>query len=103
MLQLLGSDNWGRLSEPAVDRLFEQQKVELDEQKRAQLVRELQKEVIQKAWWTPGLWWTRLEVRSARIHNYEPMPSHWMNPRLEEVWHTARSEHHCQRKVSGSF
>jgi ABC-type transport system substrate-binding protein len=49
----LGSDNWGRLSEPAVDRLFEQ--VELDEQKRAQLVRELQKEVLKKAWWIPGL------------------------------------------------
>jgi peptide/nickel transport system substrate-binding protein len=80
------SNNWGRFSEPAVDTLFEQQKVELDEQKRAKLVRELQKEVIKKAWWIPGLWWTRLEVRSARLRNYEPMPSHWMNRRLEDVW-----------------
>ncbi len=80
------SDNWGRFSEPAVDQLFEQQKVELDEPKRAQLVRELQKEVLKKAWWIPGLWWTRLEVRSARLRNYEPMPSHWMNRRLEDVW-----------------
>lgn len=80
------SNNWGRFSDPVVDKLFEQQKVELDEQKRAQIVRELQKEVIKKTWWIPGLWWTRLEVRSARIHNYTPMPSHWMNRRLEDVW-----------------
>jgi peptide/nickel transport system substrate-binding protein len=84
------SNNWGRFRDPAVDQLFERQKVERDEQKRAQLVRELQQEVITKAWWIPGLWWTRLEVRSARIHNYEPMPSHWMNRRLEDVWLSAK-------------
>ena len=70
--------------------MFEQQKVELAEQKRVQLVRELQKEAIKKAWWIPGLWWTRLDVRSAHIHNYEPMPSHWMNRRLEDVWLSER-------------
>lgn len=80
------SNNWGRFSDPAVDALFEQQKTERDESKRAQLVRELQRIVLQKTWWIPGLWWTRLEVRSARMHNYTPMPSHWMNRRLEDVW-----------------
>jgi hypothetical protein len=73
-----------------IDQLFAQQKVERDEHKRAQLVRALQQEVIKKAWWIPGLWWMRLEVRSARIHNYEPMPSHWMNRRLEDVWLSAK-------------
>ena len=81
-----GSPNWGRFSQPSADTLFEQQKVELDEQKRVQLVKEMQKEVLKHAWWLPGLWWTRLEVRSARIKNYEPMPSHWLNRRLEDVW-----------------
>ena len=85
-----GSENWGRFSEPAVDTLFDQQKVELDEQKRVQLVKELQKEVLKKTWWIPGLWATRLEVRSARIRNYEPMPSHWMNRQLEDVWLTEK-------------
>ena len=41
-------------------------------------------------WVIPGLWWTRLEVRSARIRNYEPMPSHWLNRRLEDVWLTEK-------------
>jgi ABC-type transport system substrate-binding protein len=80
------SANYGRFSDPVIDKLFEQQKVEVNEQKRIQLVKELQKDLLQKAWWVSGLWWTRAEVRSSRIHNYEPMPSHWMNRRLEDVW-----------------
>jgi ABC-type transport system substrate-binding protein len=78
--------NYGRFSDPVIDKLFEQQKVELDEQKRVQLNKELQKALIKKAWWLPGLWWTRAEVRSSRIRNYEPHPNHWMNRRLEDVW-----------------
>jgi peptide/nickel transport system substrate-binding protein len=81
-----GSENWGRFSDPVVDKLFEQQKVELDEQKRIQLARDMQKEIMKKSWWLPVLWWSRAEVRSAKIRNYEPMPNHWMNRRLEDVW-----------------
>jgi ABC-type transport system substrate-binding protein len=81
-----GSENWGRFSDPVVDKLFEQQKVELDEQKRIQLAKEMQQEIMKKAWWLPGLWWSRAEVRSSRIRNYEPHPNHWMNRRLEDVW-----------------
>jgi peptide/nickel transport system substrate-binding protein len=80
------SENWGRFSDPVVDKLFEQQKVELDEQKRIQLARDMQKEIMQKSWWLPGIWWSRAEVRSSRIRNYEPHPNHWMNRRLEDVW-----------------
>jgi peptide/nickel transport system substrate-binding protein len=80
------STNYGRFSDPVIDKLFEQQKVELDEQKRIHLAKELQKELIKKAWWLPCLSWTRAEVRSARIRNYDPMPNHWMNRRLEDVW-----------------
>ena len=68
-----------------IDKLFAQQKVELDEQTRIQTMKELQKEVIKKAWFLPGLWWSRAEVRSP-IRNYEPHPNHWMNRRLEDVW-----------------
>ena len=80
------SINYGRFSDPVLDKLFEQQKVELDEQKRIDLAKELQKELIRKAWWMPSLAWTRGEVRSAKIRNYTPMPNHWMNRRLEDVW-----------------
>jgi peptide/nickel transport system substrate-binding protein len=81
-----GSFNWSRISVPAVDALYDRQKIEMDEQKRSALVKEMQKRILEKAWWIPGAWWTRLEVRSARIRNYEPHPSHHLNRRLEDVW-----------------
>ena len=78
--------NWGRFSEPMADALFDQQKTEMNAEKRIQLVKEMQKRVLEKAWWIPGGWWTRIEVRSARIRNYEPHPAHHQNRRLEDVW-----------------
>ena len=79
-------------SDPMIDALFAQQSREMDEQKRIQLVKEIDKRVLQKAWRIHGLWNTRLEVRSARIRNYEPQPSHWMNRRFEDVWLAERYE-----------
>ncbi len=80
------SPNWGRFSDPEVDELYKQQQIATDPQKRIELVKELQRKVIGKANWLPGLWWTRIEVRSSKIKNYEPHHSHWMNRRLEDVW-----------------
>jgi peptide/nickel transport system substrate-binding protein len=80
------TQNFGRFSEPIADALFEQQKTEVNPQKRIQLVKEMQKAILQKVWWIPTLWWTRAEVRSARIRNYEPLPAHHQNRRLEDVW-----------------
>jgi peptide/nickel transport system substrate-binding protein len=80
------SENWGRFSDPVVDKLYEQQSREMDPQKRIQLVKELDKRVLEKVWRIQGLWNTRLEVRSAKLRNYEPHPSHWMNRRFEDVW-----------------
>jgi peptide/nickel transport system substrate-binding protein len=79
-------ENWGRFSDPMIDGLFAQQSREMNEQRRIELVKEIDKRVLQKAWRIQGLWNTRLEVRSARIRNYEPQPSHWMNRRFEDVW-----------------
>jgi peptide/nickel transport system substrate-binding protein len=81
-----GTGNDGLISDPVVDELFEKQKVELDEQKRIELVREAQRRVLSKALWIPGLWWKRIETRSALIQNYEPMHYHHMNRRMEDVW-----------------
>jgi peptide/nickel transport system substrate-binding protein len=81
-----GSINYSRFSEPLVDALYEQQRKEMNEQKRIPLVKEMQKRVLEKAWWTPYLWWTRIEVRSARIRNYEPHPAHHLNRRFEDLW-----------------
>ena len=62
----------------------------LDEANRIKQAKDMQRRIIEKAHWIPGLWWTRLEVRSARIKNYEPHHSHWMNRSLEDVWMTKK-------------
>ena len=79
-------ENWGRMSDPVVDDLFALQSKELNEAKRIQLVKQMSKRVLEKAWRIQGLWTTRLEVRTARLRNYEPMPSHWNNRRFEDAW-----------------
>jgi peptide/nickel transport system substrate-binding protein len=84
------SENWGRMSDPVVDQLFAAQSKEMDEQKRIQLVKELQKRILERAWRISGGFTTRLEVRTARLRNYEPMPSHWNNRRFEDVWLAAK-------------
>jgi len=81
-----GTGNYGLISDPEVDALYKKQQVELDEQKRIELVQEAQRKVLSKMLWMPGLWWTRIETRSALIKNYEPMHYHHMNRRMEDVW-----------------
>ena len=44
-----GPSNWGRFKDPVVDQLFERQKVERDAQKRAQLVQDMQKRIVERA------------------------------------------------------
>jgi ABC-type transport system substrate-binding protein len=83
-------ENWGRMSDPVVDDLFSMQSKEMNEAKRIQLVKQMAKRVLEKAWRVSGLWTTRLEVRTARLRNYEPLPSHWNNRRFEDVWLTAK-------------
>jgi len=80
------SSNWGRFSDPVVDKLFEQQAREMDEKKRLELVQQIDRRLLEKVWRVQGLWANRLEVRLARIRNYTPQPSHWLNRRFEDVW-----------------
>jgi peptide/nickel transport system substrate-binding protein len=80
------SSNWGRVSDPVVDKLFEQQAREMDEAKRVQLAKQIDRRILEKAWRIQGLWATRPEVRSAKIRNYKPQPCQWMNRRFEDVW-----------------
>ena len=79
-------ENYGRFSDPVVDKLFDQQSRETDEAKRIPLVRQMSTRLLEKAWRIQGLFYSRIEVRSARMRNYEPHPSHHMNRRFEDVW-----------------
>jgi peptide/nickel transport system substrate-binding protein len=80
------SGNHGRFSDPVVDELFQQQAKEMNEPKRIQFVKQIDRRILEKVWRIQGLWTNRMEVRIAQIRNYEPHPSHWANRRFEDVW-----------------
>ena len=80
------TQNWGRFSEPRIDDLFSRQARSLDPVERHRLVNELQKIVLENAYYIPGLWWTRNLVHWAKVKNYVAPPNHYTNQKLQDVW-----------------
>jgi peptide/nickel transport system substrate-binding protein len=78
--------NYGRFSDPAIDDLFSRQARATDPTERKKLVIELQKRVLEQAYYMPGLWWTRRVVHWAKVKNYVAPPSHYTNQKLQDVW-----------------
>src|SRR5262245_6264183 len=52
------TQNWGRYSDPVIDDLFSRQARSLDRNERKRLITELEKRVLENAYYMPGLWWT---------------------------------------------
>jgi peptide/nickel transport system substrate-binding protein len=80
------SSNYGRVSDPVLDDLFSRQARTLDHGERKKLVIEMQKRVLEQAYYMPGLWWTRRVVHWAKVKNYVAPPSHYTNQKLQDVW-----------------
>ena len=78
--------NLGRYSDPVRDDLFVRQARTLDPVERKKLIVELQKRVLEQAYYMPGLWWTRNVVHWAKVKNYVAPPSHYTNQKLQDVW-----------------
>jgi peptide/nickel transport system substrate-binding protein len=78
--------NWGRFSNPAIDDLFARQSRVLDANERKRMVHQIQKMVIENAYYIPGLWWSRNVVHWAKVKNYVAPPSHYTNQKLQDVW-----------------
>jgi len=80
------TQNWGRYSDPGLDDLFARQARALDHAEREKLIREIQKVVLENAYYMPGLWWMRNVVHWAKVKNYVAPPSHYTNQKLQDVW-----------------
>src|SRR5262244_726330 len=51
--------NWGRINDPVIGDLYSRQARAIDPVERKKAVIELQKRVLDNAYYLPGLWWTR--------------------------------------------
>jgi peptide/nickel transport system substrate-binding protein len=80
------SANYGRFSDPMLDDLFSRQARAIDPAERKKLVHELQRRVLDQAYYMPGLWWTRRVVHLSKVKNYVAPPSHYTNQKLQDVW-----------------
>jgi len=80
------TQNWGRFSDPRADDLFSRQARSLDPAERKKVIIDLQKIVLENAYYMPGLWWTRNVVHWAKLKNYVAPPSHYTNQKLQDVW-----------------
>src|SRR5713101_8134891 len=78
--------NWSRFSNPGVEDLFARQARGLDPAERRKLVIELQKIVLENAYYMPGLWSMRNLVHWAKVKNYVAPPSIFTNQKLQDVW-----------------
>jgi len=80
------TQNWGRFSDPQVDDLFSRQARSLDPAERKKLITQLEKRVLEKAYFMPGLWWSRNLVHWSKVKNYVAPPNHYTNQKLQDVW-----------------
>src|SRR5215470_11963231 len=80
------TQNWGRFSDPRIDDLFSRQARTLDPGERKRLINEMEKIVVENAYYIPGLWWSRNLVHWAKVKNYVAPPNHYTNQKLQDVW-----------------
>jgi peptide/nickel transport system substrate-binding protein len=80
------TQNWGRFSDPRVDDLFSRQARTLDPAERRRLINEMEKIVLENAYFMPGLWWSRNLVHWTKVKNYIAPPNHYTNQKLQDVW-----------------
>jgi peptide/nickel transport system substrate-binding protein len=80
------TQNWGRFSDPRVDDLFSRQARTLDPVERKRLMNEMEKIVLENAYFMPGLWWSRNLVHWTKVKNYIAPPNHYTNQKLQDVW-----------------
>ena len=79
-------NNWGRFSDPRIDDLFSRQARTLDPAERKRLINEVEKIVLENAYYIDGLWWRRAVVHWAKVKNYVAPPNHYSNQKLQDVW-----------------
>src|SRR6266849_4549498 len=80
------TENWGRFTDPGIDDLFSRQARALDTAERKKLIQQIQKSVLEKVYYMPGLWWSRNVVHWAKVKNYVAPPNHYANQKLQDVW-----------------
>ncbi len=80
------TQNWGRFSDPQDRRPVLATGEIARPAERKRLINEMEKIVLENAYFMPGLWWSRNLVHWAKVKNYVAPPNHYTNQKLQDVW-----------------
>jgi peptide/nickel transport system substrate-binding protein len=79
--------NYGRYSDPVLDRLYDEQSRATDPAKRKQIIRQFEKRLLdEEAHYLMTLQWHRIIPHSAKVKGWTITPSHYLNNTLDTVW-----------------
>ena len=78
--------NLSRSNDAELDKLFEQQVREGDNEKRKALIRAFEKRLFEQAYQQPLLWWHRIVLTHKTVMGWKMSPSHNLGQQLEDVW-----------------
>ena len=79
--------NYGRYSDPVLDKLYDQQSRTTNVAARKKIVREFEKRVLdEEAHYLMTLQWHRIIPHSSKLHGWTVTPSHYLNNTLDTVW-----------------
>jgi peptide/nickel transport system substrate-binding protein len=83
----LSDINFGRYSDPVLDRLYERQSRALDPEERKKILREFERRLVdEEAHYIYTLQWHRIVPHNARVKGWTITPSHYLNNQLDTVW-----------------
>jgi peptide/nickel transport system substrate-binding protein len=78
--------NLARVNDEEIDKLYELQLREPDQEKRKAHIRALEKRVFDNAYQQPLLWWHRIVLSHKTVMGWKMSPSHNLGADLAEVW-----------------
>jgi peptide/nickel transport system substrate-binding protein len=78
--------NLSRANEPEIDKLYELQLREGDQEKRKVHIRALEKRLFDQAYQQPLLWWHRIVLSHKTVMGWKMSPSHNLGADLADVW-----------------
>jgi peptide/nickel transport system substrate-binding protein len=78
--------NLARYNDEEIDKLYELQLRESDQEKRKAHIRAFEKRLFEQAYQQPLLWWHRIVLSHKSVMGWKMSPSHNLGADLADVW-----------------
>jgi peptide/nickel transport system substrate-binding protein len=79
-------ENRSRANDDELDKLYDAQVRERDENKRKDIIKAFEKRLFEQAYQQPLLWWHRIVPTHKVVMGWKMSPSHNLGADLGEVW-----------------